>query len=169
MLIGGEGRGAGRSVPVVWGSVRRPRVTGDEAAVAARKVDRFVTVVPEHAVMLRLLLALASPDFQHFAFAAGLADVGAFDDDPVTGFGVHDEPPFSGCPPSLDAARVTRWGRHVERPGSIVTAGSRWSPHQHRRRQPEEPGRSFDSARHTGIVVRELVWGVEGGVVGVYR
>jgi hypothetical protein len=94
-----DGRGAGRSVPVVWGrgSVRRSRVTGDEAAVAARKVHRFVAVVPEHAVMLTVVLALAPPDFHHFAFAAGLADVGAFDDDPVTGLGVHGEPPFSGA------------------------------------------------------------------------
>jgi hypothetical protein len=41
--------------------------------------------------MLRMMLALASPDFQHFALAAGLADVGACDDDPVTGLGVHGE------------------------------------------------------------------------------
>src|SRR5207249_6848573 len=77
--------------------VRRTRVTADHPTVAAWEVDRLVAVVPAHPVVL----ALTPHDVEHFAFAAGLADVRAFHDDSVTRLRVHGEPPFRGsalCP-----------------------------------------------------------------------
>ena len=98
-------RGSFCACGVRRGSVRRPRVTGDEAAIASRKVDRCVAVVPEHAVMLRLMLALASPDFQHFPFAAGWPTwaLSTTIRSPVLACMAHL--PSAGWRPFLDAAR----------------------------------------------------------------
>jgi hypothetical protein len=79
-----------------------------------------VTVIPAHAVVLTLVLVLAWHDLEHFALAAGLADMRAFHDDPVTRFSVHGEPPFRrSAPPSL-------YRREALRAGDAVSSGSPW-------------------------------------------
>ncbi len=101
------------------GLIRRPLATADDPAVAAREVDRLVAVVPAHPVVLEL--AVARHDLEHFALAAGLADVRAFHGDPVTRLRVHGEPPFEALPSDLSiAARLARRRGRVER----LTEGS---------------------------------------------
>jgi hypothetical protein len=45
-----------------------------------------------------LALVLARHDLKHFAFGAGLDDMRAFHDDPLTPFGVHGDLPSTLCP-----------------------------------------------------------------------
>jgi hypothetical protein len=51
-----------------------------------------VTVVPTHPIML--VAAVVGQDLDDLTLAAGLADVGALNDDSVTSVGVHGEPPL---------------------------------------------------------------------------
>jgi len=55
-----------------------------------------VTVVPTHPIVL--VAAVAGHDLDDLTPAAGLADVGALEDDSVTPIGVHGEPPSEVCP-----------------------------------------------------------------------
>jgi hypothetical protein len=68
----------------------------DDVAIAAREVDRLVTVFPAHPVVLAA--PLARHDLDDLALAAGLADLRALHDDPVTGLGVHGGTSFRACP-----------------------------------------------------------------------
>jgi hypothetical protein len=70
----------------------RARAGGDDATVAAWEIGRFVIVVPTHPIML--VPGVAGHDLDDLTLAAGLADVGALNDDSVTPIGVHGEPPF---------------------------------------------------------------------------
>jgi hypothetical protein len=69
--------------------------------------------------VLALALVLARHDLEYFAFAAGLADVRAFHDDPVTRFSVHGKPPFD----ALSSIALTPQGL---RAGDAVSSGSPW-------------------------------------------
>jgi hypothetical protein len=59
-----------------------------------------VTVVPAHPKVLAP--TVAGHNLDYLALAAGLADMSALNDDPVTGACVHGEPPYSEVlPPPL--------------------------------------------------------------------
>jgi hypothetical protein len=46
-----------------------------------------------------LVAAVTGHDLHDLTLATGLADVRAFDDDPVPGLGMHGEPPLLSSPP----------------------------------------------------------------------
>src|SRR5215207_923214 len=77
----------------------RGRFPADDAAIAAREVDRLVAVVPPHPIVLAA--AVAGHDLDDLALAAGLADLRALHDDPVTGLGMHGGTSFRICPSLL--------------------------------------------------------------------
>jgi hypothetical protein len=58
-----------------------------------------VIVVPTHPIVL--VPAVAGHDLDDLTLAAGLADVGALNDDSVTLIGVHGDLPFRGLPSPL--------------------------------------------------------------------
>jgi hypothetical protein len=72
--------------------VRASLPSGDAATVAAWEIGRFVIVVPTHPIVL--VAAVAGHDLDDLTLAAGLADVGALNEDSVTLIGVHGEPPL---------------------------------------------------------------------------
>src|SRR5262245_17677701 len=72
---------------------------GDDVTVAAREVDRFVTVVPAHPIML--VAAFAGHDLDDLTLTAGLAYVDALNDESVTSDYAHGEPPFRCLPSPL--------------------------------------------------------------------
>jgi hypothetical protein len=67
--------------------------------VAAREVDRFVTVVPSHPIVL--VAAVAGHNFDNLTLTAGLTDVDALDNDSVTPSCMHGNPPFRALPSPL--------------------------------------------------------------------
>src|SRR5690242_8463144 len=71
----------------------RARAGGEDVAVAAWEIHRLVTIVPAHPIVLGA--AVARYYLAYLALSAGLADVPAVNDDPVTCTGVHGEPPRS--------------------------------------------------------------------------
>ena len=102
--------------------VRGRLPAGDDPAVGAREVDRLVTVVPAHPIVLAI--ALAEHHVDDLALTAGLTDVRAVHDDPVTGLGVYGEPPF-GVLPSFPFYSY-RLGRAGNRPpGGVASVRAR--------------------------------------------